>query len=109
MVRCRTCRSSKRRSAARTAIRWCARTVCARGSGSWSVRLTMVKGRSSAMMSHAELRFFFFAEQFMSMAMAQKRVWTIEEVERLIDEREGHTPRYELVDGELLVTPAPSF
>jgi hypothetical protein len=27
--------------------------------------------------------------------------WTIDEVEDLIDEREGISPRYELVDGEL--------
>jgi Uma2 family endonuclease len=32
----------------------------------------------------------------------------MQEVERLVDAREGYTPRYELVDGELLVTPAPS-
>ena len=34
--------------------------------------------------------------------------WTRTEVDRLVDERPGYTPRYELVDGELLVTPAPS-
>jgi Uma2 family endonuclease len=34
--------------------------------------------------------------------------WTVEELERLIEEREGYTPRYELVDGELLVSPSPS-
>jgi Uma2 family endonuclease len=44
----------------------------------------------------------------MSMPAIRKQRWTIEEVERLIDEREGYTPRYELVDGELLVTAAPS-
>jgi Uma2 family endonuclease len=35
--------------------------------------------------------------------------WTLEEVERLVEEREGYTPRYELVDGELLVSPSPSL
>jgi Uma2 family endonuclease len=44
----------------------------------------------------------------MSMPAARKHRWTVEEVERLIDDREGYTPRYELVDGELLVTPSPS-
>jgi Uma2 family endonuclease len=44
----------------------------------------------------------------MSMPIVRPRRWTIEEVEQLVDEREGLTPRYELVDGELLVTPAPS-
>jgi Uma2 family endonuclease len=39
---------------------------------------------------------------------AIRRRWTTEEVERLVDAREGLTPRYELVDGELLVTPAPT-
>jgi hypothetical protein len=31
--------------------------------------------------------------------------WILEEVERLIEQREGQTPRYELVGGELLVSP----
>lgn len=44
----------------------------------------------------------------MGMPAVEQRRWTIEEVERLMEEREGYTPRYELVDGELLVTPAPS-
>lgn len=39
------------------------------------------------------------------MATAAKR-WTVDEVRELIDESR-HWPRYELVDGELLVTPAP--
>jgi Uma2 family endonuclease len=42
------------------------------------------------------------------MPAAAEHFWTLEEVERLIDERHGYTPRYELVDGALLVTPSPS-
>jgi Uma2 family endonuclease len=38
----------------------------------------------------------------------RQHVWTIEEVERLVNERPAYTLRYELVDGALLVTPAPS-
>ena len=44
----------------------------------------------------------------MSMPAVRSHRWTIEEVERLVDEREELSPRYELVDGELLVTPAPA-
>lgn len=44
----------------------------------------------------------------MSMPVVRPRRWTVEEVEQLVDERPGLTPRYELVDGELLVTPAPT-
>lgn len=44
----------------------------------------------------------------MSMPSLRTYPWTLEEVERLIEEREGFTPRYELVDGELLVSPSPS-
>jgi len=47
------------------------------------------------------------AEQIMRMPAAQGQRWTREDVERLVEEREGHSPRYELVDGELLVTPGP--
>ena len=42
------------------------------------------------------------------MPAVRQRQWTLEDVERLMDERDGYAPRYELVDGELLVTPAPS-
>jgi Uma2 family endonuclease len=38
-----------------------------------------------------------------------KRRWTAREVRRLIEESALATPRYELVDGELLVTPSPSW
>lgn len=46
----------------------------------------------------------------MGMAVTHDRRWTMDEVEQLMDERPagGLAPRYELVDGELLVTPAPS-
>jgi len=64
----------------------------------------------SPMLVDVELRPLFRAEHLMSMPAdrADHHVWTVEEVERLVEEREGYTPRYELVDGELLVTPAPS-
>jgi Uma2 family endonuclease len=65
-------------------------------------------GPPARIIADAELHFFQRAEQIMVMPALRKRRWTIEEVERLIDQRDGYTPRYELVDGELLVTPAPS-
>jgi hypothetical protein len=45
------------------------------------------------------------AEQTMGMP-AHARRWTAAEVRELTDEQR-HWPRYELTDGELLVTPAP--
>src|ERR1043166_6969773 len=44
----------------------------------------------------------------MYMSAVRKQRWTLPEVEKLIDARPGYTPRYELADGELLVTPAPN-
>lgn len=44
----------------------------------------------------------------MPMPATHQHRWTLDEVERLIEERAGLTPRYELVEGALLVTPAPS-
>lgn len=38
---------------------------------------------------------------------AVERRWTAKEVRQLIADNPLHTPRYELVDGELLVTPSP--
>ena len=61
-----------------------------------------------AIVGHAELRSPSAAEQIMSMPALRNRRWTMEELEELIEQREGYTPRYELVDGELLVTPSPS-
>ncbi|MEO8623478.1 MAG: Uma2 family endonuclease [bacterium] len=42
------------------------------------------------------------------MPALRQRVWTIEEVDQLVEARPGYSPRYELIDGELLVTPTPS-
>jgi Uma2 family endonuclease len=61
------------------------------------------------MLRGAELLWDSSAEQIVSMPVVRPRRWTRVEVDRLIDERPGYTPRYELVDGELLVTPAPSL
>jgi len=63
---------------------------------------------SSPIVAHAELPYHRGAEQLMSMPSTRPRRWTEEEVARLIDERPGYTPRYELVDGELLVTSPPT-
>jgi Uma2 family endonuclease len=56
----------------------------------------------------AELRQKPSAEQIMGMPAAERR-WTAREVRALIEESPLQTPRYELVDGELLVTPSPGF
>lgn len=42
------------------------------------------------------------------MPAIRPRRWTAAEVRRLIDEQPHKSPRYELVDGELLVTPSPA-
>ncbi len=46
------------------------------------------------------------AEQIMAMPAVYRR-WTAKQVRKLVDANPLHSPRYELVDGELLVTPAP--
>jgi Uma2 family endonuclease len=46
------------------------------------------------------------AEHFMAMPAVNRR-WTAREVRQLIEDNPLVTPRYELVDGELLVTPSP--
>ena len=60
------------------------------------------------MMGDAELHFPSAAEQIMAMPALRSRPWTLEQVEELIEQRDGYFPRYELADGELLVTPAPN-
>jgi Uma2 family endonuclease len=64
--------------------------------------------RPLAILSSAELPQRIRAEQIMSMPDVRRHRWTSAEVEQLVDSREGLTPRYELVQGELLVTPAPT-
>jgi Uma2 family endonuclease len=49
------------------------------------------------------------AEQIMAMPAEVQRRWTAREVRDLIAASPLATPRYELVDGELLVTPSPAF
>ena len=44
----------------------------------------------------------------MAMPAPARRTWTRAEVLALIDANPLHSPRYELVDGELLVTPSPT-
>ena len=43
----------------------------------------------------------------MAMPAVRARPWTAAEVRQLIADNPALTPRYELVDGELLVTPSP--
>jgi Uma2 family endonuclease len=45
----------------------------------------------------------------MGMPAVEHRRWTAAEVRALIDANPLQTPRYELVDGELLVTPSPGM
>ncbi len=66
-------------------------------------------GEVGDMLGHAELRRITPAEQIVSMPAMLQRRWTEAEVRQLIDEAPAPTPRYELVDGELLVTPSPSL
>jgi len=70
--------------------------------------LVTVERPSLRTMRRAELHLDSNAEQIMAMSAVSPRRWTRAEVDRLVDERPGYTPRYELIDGELLVTPAPS-
>jgi Uma2 family endonuclease len=66
----------------------------------------MFVGRAQASGEHAHLCSVKIAEQIMVMP-AVKRRWTAAEVRELADANPLATPRYELVDGELLVTPGP--
>jgi len=57
-------------------------------------------------MARAPLSHVLSAEQFMAMPAVSRR-WSASEVRQLIADNPRKTPRYELVDGELLVTPSP--
>ncbi len=56
----------------------------------------------------ATLQFERRAEQTMGMPATERRWWTRAEVLALMEAEPLHWPRYELVDGELLVTPSPA-
>ena len=60
------------------------------------------------MLGRAELRFLSYAEQTMGMPALSKHRWTAADVRKLMD-TSRHWPRYELLDGELLVTNAPTL
>ena len=62
---------------------------------------------SRHILAHAWLPMDRRAEHIMSMPAVQRR-WTEREVRELIERNPLATPRYELVDGELLVTPSPT-
>jgi Uma2 family endonuclease len=59
------------------------------------------------MLGHVHLRSHRRAEHTMGMPATQPRRWTAADVRQLIDASPIHGPRYELIDGELLVSPAP--
>jgi Uma2 family endonuclease len=73
----------------------------------------MMRTRNEApTFGHALLSRHRGAEQIMAMPAAHRessRRWTAREVRELIAQSLLPSPRYELVDGELLVTPSPSF
>jgi Uma2 family endonuclease len=60
------------------------------------------------MLGHEYLFCRFGAEHIMAMPALPGRRWSVREVRQLIEEAPLATPRYELVAGELLVTPSPS-
>ena len=72
----------------------------------------IVARRDSAIVMHAPLSSLRGAEHIMAMPATDRertRRWTAGEVRELIAKNPLATPRYELVDGELLVTTSPGF
>lgn len=72
-----------------------------------SLPLGTARGR---IVAHAPLFIHRRAEHIMAMPASDRgtsRRWTAREVRKLIADSPLHSPRYELVDGELLVTPSP--
>src|SRR5258706_10954997 len=69
--------------------------------------------RRDCNLRHAHLRFSSSAEQNMGMPAVRTdstphRRWTTAQVRDLMDESR-HWPRYELINGELIVTPSPGY
>jgi Uma2 family endonuclease len=67
----------------------------------------MVGWRSRCIVARVRLHPIRGAEQIIAMPAVQRR-WTAREVRELIADSPLQSPRYELVDGELLVTPSPT-
>jgi Uma2 family endonuclease len=79
-----------------------------RSFGTGCACLVPVKQRAARNVDDVHLRFFSRAEHPMGMPAAAKR-WTAAEVRALIQANPLQTPRYELIDGELLVTSSPNY
>lgn len=56
----------------------------------------------------ADLPLYSYAEHLMSMPALAQRRWTPDELRQFIEAHPEPVPRYELVHGELLVTPSPT-
>ena len=65
-------------------------------------------GHGFSMLRDEPLLYRFGAEHIMAMPAARDRHWMVREVRQLIADAPLATPRYELVAGELLVTPSPT-
>ncbi len=63
---------------------------------------------TAAIVRRDHLLQYFCAEHIMAMPALHPRHWTAAEVRKLTADNPMLTPRYELVDGELLVTSSPS-
>src|SRR6266404_2034327 len=57
---------------------------------------------------HGGLQLHFHAEHFMALPALAQRRWTPDELHQFIETHPEPIPRYELVHGELLVTPSPT-
>jgi len=73
------------------------------------VAMVTVLSGGGATMRYGSLLSTPSAEQIMAMPAEIRRRWTAREVRELIAANPLATPRYELVDGELLVTPSPAY
>lgn len=69
--------------------------------------MVIVARQVRRMIRREHLPFSRRAEHTMAMPALRRR-WTAAQVRSLIDSAKTHWPRYELVDGELIVTPAPT-
>jgi Uma2 family endonuclease len=78
------------------------------GSGKRGAKMRANDRMFRAIVEDEPLQCLAEAEQTLAMSAVAKR-WTGNEVRALIEANPLHTPRYELIDGELLETPAPNF